>query len=617
MLEWINIKSSSKTYPSKRYGQSITLCETEDGKKFCLLFGGKCSEIRHNDLWELNIYTKKWKKIEIKGSKPAGRTGQTAFFYKNQFYIFGGSSRLNRDMNDMWRLDIKKQIWEEIKYNGKIIPEFRCYHSSVVYDNKLWVLGGIGRNDEILKSFLKFDLETFVWEYVHSIVGRIFRHTASVISDSMYIIGGSDGNNDNIKDIFIFSFQNQSWSKPKLDYIPPLVCGHSAITFDNQVCIFNGMLESGDFTREMWVFNPLSYWHQLKTNGVEYPWRFSDSSFYFAGKIYMFGGGYQANSEPDWHYHSDFLEILVDPIDNMSSFSQDMKNLLFSQNFASKSFKCIDGEIFVHDLIMKCRLKEKWNPLLFSLQFSGNEKKEVMDFLLWVYTGGILDLKLPLEQILQIKNIAEKLRIDSLLDQIEKFEKTGEFELVEKNLEELLNEESTKDFYLIVENQKIAIHKLILGSRTELFRGMFLSVQDSKHEVHDLSGRSYEAIQVLIHFLYTNQLSNLTMKIALELIDANQYYGLNSSFFQDSIVHFIHKNLSIENVKDVIKNISGLEILSLENKIMDFVIKNEWKFLNDDNSFYKMFKLNNPDFEEKKQKNEQDILLFAYETFTD
>ncbi|KAJ5075397.1 speckle-type poz protein [Anaeramoeba ignava] len=65
-----------------------------------------------------------------------------------------------------------------------------------------------------------------------------------------------------------------------------------------------------------------------------------------------------------------------------------------------------------------------------------------------------------------------------------------------------MKENETKDFIIISEEKEIKVHKLILFTRSELFKGMFLSVSDTSNQVHDYSRKSNESIQQLIYFLY-------------------------------------------------------------------------------------------------------------------
>ncbi|KAJ5071635.1 ankyrin repeat [Anaeramoeba ignava] len=111
-----------------------------------------------------------------------------------------------------------------------------------------------------------------------------------------------------------------------------------------------------------------------------------------------------------------------------------------------------------------------------------------------------------------------------------------------KDLSKLYEENETKDFKIIFDNEKeIKVHKLILIIRSELFKGMFLNVQDKSNQVHDYSGKSFETIQEFIYFIYHDKFSKNIKKekeiILEEYFDLKDYYQLN----QNSIIDLFLK----------------------------------------------------------------------------
>ena len=70
----------------------------------------------------------------------------------------------------------------------------------------------------------------------------------------------------------------------------------------------------------------------------------------------------------------------------------------------------------------------------------------------------------------------------------------------------LYDSESSKDFTLVVEGDGIPCHKFILAAASELFFGMFTSVQDGCELVSDMSEKSYDSVNSLVRFLYLGNL---------------------------------------------------------------------------------------------------------------
>ncbi|KAJ5077384.1 hypothetical protein M0811_05906 [Anaeramoeba ignava] len=177
-------------------------------------------------------------------------------------------------------------------------------------------------------------------------------------------------------------------------------------------------------------------------------------------------------------------------------------------------------KIPIHKLIIQNRLKINENQIkneLYSI-LSQNSQKEVNILLKWIYFGKVLyqDLSIFKEWKNKLSNICKiefKRGIKSLL----------------KDLEILMNSKETKDFQIISNNQEIKVHKIILITRSELYRGMFNISEDKSNSVHEYSNKQTETIQSLIHFFYTDNIPKIeNEKIYEELKECVDYFQLNS-----------------------------------------------------------------------------------------
>ncbi|KAJ5078992.1 ankyrin repeat ph and sec7 domain containing protein secg-related [Anaeramoeba ignava] len=105
------------------------------------------------------------------------------------------------------------------------------------------------------------------------------------------------------------------------------------------------------------------------------------------------------------------------------------------------------------------------------------------------------------------------------------------------DLKNLYEDEESKDFRIFVGDQFIPVHKLILLARSELFRGMFLSVNDKSNQVTDYSEKSLEAINAFVYFIYHDELpKNISNEIFKELDDAVIFYQLNEDSSLDLLI---------------------------------------------------------------------------------
>lgn len=65
------------------------------------IFGGKDTENNKlNDMWQLDLASKAWKKIEQKGDIPIERSGCSLITYKDYLVLFGGIFELTKELGD-------------------------------------------------------------------------------------------------------------------------------------------------------------------------------------------------------------------------------------------------------------------------------------------------------------------------------------------------------------------------------------------------------------------------------------------------------------------------------------------------------------------------------------
>ncbi|KAJ5079256.1 ankyrin repeat ph and sec7 domain containing protein secg-related [Anaeramoeba ignava] len=203
------------------------------------------------------------------------------------------------------------------------------------------------------------------------------------------------------------------------------------------------------------------------------------------------------------------------------SINQDMNQLLNSNdNFSDLVIQSKDGFKFnLHKLILLKRFDNNIKNLnKFIINCSKKSKEYVENVVNFVYTG-FPNLNQIYQNLIQDENESENENEDEILNlnenenEVEEFFKEIGFDSnwinskkgrkgIIKDLSKLYQENETKDFKIIIEKKEIKVHKLILIIRSELFKGMFLNVQDSSNQVHDYSQKSFSTIHQLIYFLY-------------------------------------------------------------------------------------------------------------------
>ena len=136
-------------------------------EKGVYIFGGKSNDnIINNEVYLVRIGKKPLEivKLDTNGKPPVPRYFHTANFYEagNFLIVYGGRNDNNEDyaFSDIFILELNKLQWiEVITYSIEKINVFsRCGHSSIIFNNKLIVFGGLNSNNYIGSSLFFVDL---------------------------------------------------------------------------------------------------------------------------------------------------------------------------------------------------------------------------------------------------------------------------------------------------------------------------------------------------------------------------------------------------------------------------------------------------------------------------
>ncbi|KAJ5079659.1 regulator of chromosome condensation [Anaeramoeba ignava] len=213
----------------------------------------------------------------------------------------------------------------------------------------------------------------------------------------------------------------------------------------------------------------------------------------------------------------------------ISSLLNDMHNLFHRHELCDSEIVPIgqNTPISYHSLILQNRIGiEKVDHLKNILK--DKTKESIIDFFDWVYSG-------------KLQGKTSDILISLGFSEIQIEDSIGYFGVL-KSISNLYSKNESKDFVIISENSEIPVHSIILLARTDLFRGMFINVNDQSHRVHDYSKRSSKVIQKFIEFLYHDQfISEITKKEKKELSDAHEFYQISDSTFYENELEKAYK----------------------------------------------------------------------------
>ncbi|XP_053557629.1 leucine-zipper-like transcriptional regulator 1 isoform X2 [Bombina bombina] len=213
------------------------------------IFAGYDGNARLNDMWTIGLQDLKitcWEEIEQSGEIPPSCCNFPVAVCRDKMFVFSGQSGA-KITNNLFQFEFSEKVWTRIPtehlLRGSPPPPQRRYgHTMVAFDRHLYVFGGAA--DNTLPNELHcYDVDSQSWEVIqpsqdsekvsdasfssallcfkdkaenanqesqtHSQVqlpsGRLF-HAAAVISDAMYIFGGTVDNNVRSGEMYRFQF---------------------------------------------------------------------------------------------------------------------------------------------------------------------------------------------------------------------------------------------------------------------------------------------------------------------------------------------------------------------------------------------------------------------------
>ncbi|KAF8771103.1 TD and POZ domain-containing protein 4 [Argiope bruennichi] len=132
------------------------------------------------------------------------------------------------------------------------------------------------------------------------------------------------------------------------------------------------------------------------------------------------------------------------------------------------------------------------------------------------------------------------------------------------------------------------VHKLILSSRSPVFKAMF--TKDMKEKTStciDIPDMDADTLHQLLFYIYENKLQKLTWEMAANLFEAADRYGIMD--LSEKCSKFLKSNLSESNVCDILVLADMHHDENLRKSVLDFIQKNSEIIYSDG---WKVFKEN-------------------------
>lgn len=219
----------------------------------------------------------------------AARTGHTSVTFNSRMWVLGGADAGGTlKFNDVWS-STDGISWVQSSTTGSMWG-IRDGHASVVYDNRMWVIGGF--NGYACLGDVWSSPDGINWTRETQQAGWSARagHTATVFDNRMWVMGGTDGTTDS----------NDVWSSTDgITWVQETAAAgwlaryaHSAVTAHGRLWVAGGTrtASNGWAVKDLWSSTDGTNWVQ-ESNPL-WPARAEHTLLAFDTKLWMLGGRY-------------------------------------------------------------------------------------------------------------------------------------------------------------------------------------------------------------------------------------------------------------------------------------------------------------------------------------
>ena len=249
-----------------------------------IIHGGNDANTTYNDVWKLNLLNNEWNQVTTNGETSPTKTGHIAIAYVKKMFIFGGED------NDVYNLNLFTNTWTKAPVTGTK-PNKRYYCSGVLHNTKIYIFGG-WYGQTYYNDLWEFDIAENSWELITtsgSSPSIRNGHKAEVYNGEMYVFGGYYSSN-RYNDLYKYNFSTKTWSQlSPTGAIPGIRNGSTINVYGNELIIFGGRNNSNNNLSDVYSYNFIdNKWiRRIASSNINRYWT---SEIFYDGAIYIFGG---------------------------------------------------------------------------------------------------------------------------------------------------------------------------------------------------------------------------------------------------------------------------------------------------------------------------------------
>jgi hypothetical protein len=232
------------------------------------------------------------------------RQGLRAVVFDNKMWVIGGNDGADKD--DVWYSVDGKTWTEKTKDSSAKFPPVQEF-STIVHDGYMWVIGGFGT---IVRDSVYRSTNGATWREVRADkaaggFGPRYGHTSVVFDKKMWVIGGLNfsGGLNYLDDVWS-STNGITWEDETKDSSKKFSgrTDHSSIVHNNKIWVIGGTGGNSKSSNDVWSSEDGIAWEQEASN-ARFSIRSSHESVVFDNQMWVVGGfnsgGVSGNNKND------------------------------------------------------------------------------------------------------------------------------------------------------------------------------------------------------------------------------------------------------------------------------------------------------------------------------
>lgn len=227
--DWTKATGASNLF-SSRYQNSMASFKGD-----LYVFGGVSAgtTYRTDALYKSTDDGVTWSQVTMTGTAPTARRSQSMLVYDDKLWVIGGES--SGYLDDVYSSSDGTN-WTQVRANGAGSGfGGRMEHGAVVYNNKLWVMGGY--NGAWLSTVYS-STDGATWTAETSMPAGLANFGYSVKDNKIWITGGTSSGI--VVEDDVLSFDGTSWTTESSNPLFDSVYGHVQLTLDDKLWVIAG-----------------------------------------------------------------------------------------------------------------------------------------------------------------------------------------------------------------------------------------------------------------------------------------------------------------------------------------------------------------------------------------